>query len=91
MLPGDRRPAPQGPECPVVAGGAISRQQGREQDRVVGDDDVGRALSTSRFLAEPERLGHAGEMTSDSATYPGHRFPAEIISRHVRFQESWTL
>ena len=30
-----------------------------------------------------KRLGHAGEMTSESATYPGYRFPAEIISYAV--------
>jgi putative transposase len=29
------------------------------------------------------RLGHAGEMTSEPATYPGYRFPAEIISHAV--------
>jgi putative transposase len=28
-------------------------------------------------------LGHAGEMTSEPATYPGYRFPAEIISYAV--------
>jgi hypothetical protein len=30
-------------------------------------------------------------MSADLTTYPGYRFPAEVISRHVRFQESWTL
>jgi transposase-like protein len=28
-------------------------------------------------------LGHAGEMTPEPATYPGYRFPAEIISHAV--------
>ena len=28
-------------------------------------------------------LGQAGGMTSDTATYPGHRFPAEVIGHAV--------
>jgi hypothetical protein len=34
-------------------------------------------------VAETKRLGHAGEMTSEPATYPGYRFPSEIISYAV--------
>ena len=30
-----------------------------------------------------KRLGHAGEMTSEPATHPGYRFPAEIISHGI--------
>ena len=30
-----------------------------------------------------KRLGHAGEMTPELVTYPGYRFPAEIISHAV--------
>src|SRR5215204_3476727 len=30
-----------------------------------------------------KRLGQAGEMTSEPATYPGYRFPAEIISHAI--------
>ena len=30
-----------------------------------------------------KRLGQAGEMTSEPATYPGYRFLAEIISHAV--------
>ena len=41
------------------------------------------ALSSSRSLAETKRLGHAGEITSEPATYPGSRFLAEIISYAV--------
>ena len=41
------------------------------------------ALPTSRSLAGTKRLGHAGEMTSEPATFPGYRFPAEIISYAV--------
>jgi hypothetical protein len=41
VLPGDRGQVPQSLERLAIAGGAISLQQGREQDRVVGDDDVG--------------------------------------------------
>src|SRR4051812_17046948 len=40
-------------------------------------------MSTSWSLAGTKRLGHAGEMTSEPATYPGYRFPAEIISYAV--------
>jgi len=40
-------------------------------------------LSTSRSLAGTKWLGHAGEMTPEPATYPGYRFPAEIISYAV--------
>jgi hypothetical protein len=47
------------------------------------DLGVRRALSTSRSLAGTKRLGHAGEMTPEPATYPGYRFPAEIISYAV--------
>src|ERR671928_430681 len=42
-----------------------------------------RALSTSRSLAGMKRLGHTGEMTPEPATYPGYRFPAEIIGHAV--------
>jgi putative transposase len=41
------------------------------------------ALPTSHALAGMKRLGQAGEMTSEPATYPGYRFPAEIISHAV--------
>jgi putative transposase len=41
------------------------------------------ALSASWFLAGTKRLGQNGEMTSEPATYPGYRFPAEIISYAV--------
>ncbi len=42
------------------------------------------ALPSCWSLAGMTRFGQAGEMTSDTATYPGHRFPAEIISHAVR-------
>ena len=41
------------------------------------------ALPTSHAVAGMKRLGHAGEMTSEPATHPGYRFPAEIISHAV--------
>ena len=37
------------------------------------------------------RLGQAGGMTSDTATYPGHRFPAEIISHAVWLYHVFSL
>ena len=36
-------------------------------------------------------LGQAGGMTSDTATYPGHRFPAEIISHAVWLYHVFSL
>ena len=48
-------------------------------------------MSTPRFLAGPERVGQAGEMTSDSATHPGYRFPAEIISHAVWLYHVFSL
>jgi putative transposase len=30
-----------------------------------------------------KRVGQAGEMTPEPLTYPGYRFPAEIISHAV--------
>jgi putative transposase len=36
-------------------------------------------------------LGQAGEMTSDPATYPGYRFPAEIISHAVWLYHVFSL
>jgi hypothetical protein len=41
------------------------------------------ALSASSSLAATKGLGQNGEMTSEPATYPGYRFPAEIISYAV--------
>src|SRR3954471_11061160 len=41
------------------------------------------ASSTSWSLTGTKPLGHAGEMTLEPATYPGYRFPAEIISYAV--------
>src|SRR3954462_11528913 len=41
------------------------------------------ALSASCSLAGTKRLGQNDEMTSEPATYPGYRFPAEIISYAV--------
>ena len=38
-----------------------------------------------------KRLGHAGEMTSEPATYPGYRFPAEIISHAVWLYHVFSL
>jgi DDE domain len=37
------------------------------------------------------RLGEAGGMTSEPATYPGHRFPAEIIGHAVRLHHVFGL
>ena len=42
-----------------------------------------RALSGWRSLAGTTWLGHHGAMISEPATYPGYRFPAEIISYAV--------
>ena len=42
-----------------------------------------RALSASWSLAGTKRLGQNDEMTSEPATYPGYRFPAEIIGYAV--------
>jgi hypothetical protein len=39
-----------------------------------------RALPSWRFLSGMKRLGQAGLMTPEPVTYPGYRFPAEIIS-----------
>ena len=36
-------------------------------------------------------LGHAGEMTPEPATYPGYRFPAEIISHAVWLYHVFSL
>ena len=36
-------------------------------------------------------LGQAGGMTSGTATYPGHRFPAEIISHAVWLYHVFSL
>src|SRR4051794_15118634 len=36
-------------------------------------------------------LGHAGEMTPELATYPGYRFPAEIISHAVWLYHVFSL
>ena len=41
------------------------------------------ALSTSHAVAGMKQLGHAGEMPSEPATYPGYRFPAEVISHGI--------
>src|SRR5829696_1977723 len=41
------------------------------------------ALSTSHSLAGTKWLGQNGEMTPEPATYPGYRFPTEIISYAV--------
>ena len=38
-----------------------------------------------------KRLGQAGEMTSEPATYPGYRFPAEIISHAVWLYHVFSL
>jgi hypothetical protein len=40
-------------------------------------------LSGYRIPAETKWLGQDGEMTSEPATHPGYRFPAEIISHAV--------
>ncbi len=40
-------------------------------------------MSTSWSLAVTNGLGQNGEMTPEPATYPGYRFPAEIISYAV--------
>src|SRR3954467_7575044 len=50
---------------------------------VPGDGGSLWALSTSWSLAGTKRLGQNGEMTPEPATYPGYRFPAEIISYAV--------
>src|SRR3712207_550800 len=42
-----------------------------------------RSLSGWSSLAGTTWLGHHGAMTSEPATYPGYRFPAEIISYAV--------
>ena len=42
-----------------------------------------RALPSYRPLPGTKRLGQSGLMTSEPATYPGYRFPAEIISHAV--------
>jgi putative transposase len=36
-------------------------------------------------------LGYAGEMTPEPATYPGYRFPAEIISHVVWLYHVFSL
>src|SRR3954447_25920158 len=41
------------------------------------------ALPTSQSLAGTKSLGHAGGMTSEPATFPGYRFPAEVIGHAV--------
>ena len=38
-----------------------------------------------------EWLGQAERMTPDPATYPGHRFPAEIISYAIWFYHVFSL
>jgi len=59
------------------AGEVVGRRCSKQASRT-------RALSTSRALAGTKRLGHTGEMmTPEPATYPGYRFPAEIISYAV--------
>jgi putative transposase len=40
-------------------------------------------LSRWRSLAGTTWLGQDDEMTSEPATYPGYRFPAEIISHAI--------
>src|SRR5215211_7122898 len=44
---------------------------------------MGGALSRWRSLAGTTWLGQDDEMTSEPATYPGYRFPAEIISHAI--------
>ena len=41
------------------------------------------ALSRSPALAGMRWLGQAGEMPSDPISYPGYRFPAEVIQHAV--------
>jgi putative transposase len=52
---------------------------------------VAAALQTSQFLAETKQLGNAGGMTSEPASYPGYRFPAEVISHAVRLYHVFGL
>ncbi len=49
------------------------------------------ALPSCWSLAGMTWFGQAGRMTSDTATYPGHRFPAEIISHAVWLYHVFSL
>src|SRR3712207_2735420 len=42
-------------------------------------------------MAGPKRLSQAGGMTPDPASYPGHRFPAEIIGHAVWLYHVFSL
>ena len=47
---------------------------------LTGPGFIGAALSGWSFPAGTEQSGQAGGMTPEAATYPGCRFPAEIVS-----------
>jgi putative transposase len=49
------------------------------------------ALPSCWSLVRMTWLGQAGGMTSDTATYPGHRFPAEIIGHAVWLYHVFSL
>ena len=42
-------------------------------------------------MAGPKRLSQAGGMTPDPASYPGHRFPAEVIGHAVWLYHVFSL
>src|SRR3712207_2836573 len=49
------------------------------------------ALPSWRSLSGTKRLGQAGLMTPELATYPGYRFPAEIIGHAVWLYHAFGL
>src|SRR4051794_23194307 len=64
----------------------------RKRWRLSGrDQGAAGALPTSRPLAGTKWLGHAGGMTSEPTTYPGYRFPAEVISHAVWLYHVFSL
>lgn len=49
------------------------------------------ALPSWRAVAGTKWLGEAGWMTPDFGTYPGYRFPAEVIQHAVWLYHLFTL
>ncbi len=48
-------------------------------------------MSRRRAVVGTNWLGQAGGMTPDLATYPGHRFPAEVIHHAVWLYHVFSL
>jgi putative transposase len=52
---------------------------------------IGQALSRRRAMAGTNWLGEAGGMTPEPTTYPGYRFPAEVIHHAVWLYHVFSL